>query len=367
MNRQRSPLTLFLLTLIAVAPAAHAQLMGQRSTSPAYTVSEGYPFFGVDLGVVEPTNNNFRANVQTGGSGSPFVGYMFNDWFGLQSNLTFNFLPPDNDHFNGTCTNSGCQVPEGSAPHAVGQLNHENGYTTMVGLTAGPRVQIPISDLFDLYGVAQGGGFKAMGGRLNQWAPGFSLGGGLDLNLTENLAVGLFGRWNRAYMSPHPYILVGQQADQNGPDDAQWASAGVSMKWSFKKPAPPPPPPPVAQAPPPPPPVKEKIVLRAVHFDFNKANIRPDARPILDEAARMLKERGEVSVIVEGHTDSIGSDAYNMKLSMRRADAVKRYLIEHGIAASRITAEGFGKRQPVASNATAEGRAQNRRVELRVQ
>jgi outer membrane protein OmpA-like peptidoglycan-associated protein len=366
MNRQRYLLMLFLSTLIAAAPAAHAQLMGQRTTSRAYTVSEGYPFFGVDLGVVEPTNNNFRANVQTGGSGSPFVGYMFNDWFGLQSNLTFNFWPPDNDHFNGTCTSLGCQVPKSQG--GVGQINHENGYTTMVGLTAGPRVVIPISDLFDFYTVAQGGGFKAMGGRVNQWAPGFSLGGGLDLNLTENLSVGAFGRWNRAYMSPHPYILVGQQSDQNGPDDVQWASAGVSIKWSFKKaaPPPPPPPPPVAQAPPPPPPTKEKIVLRAVHFDFNKATIRPDAQPILDEAVRMLKERGEVSVIVEGHTDSIGSDAYNMKLSMRRADAVKRYLVEHGIAASRITTEGFGKRQPVASNATAEGRAQNRRVELRV-
>jgi outer membrane protein OmpA-like peptidoglycan-associated protein len=104
-----------------------------------------------------------------------------------------------------------------------------------------------------------------------------------------------------------------------------------------------------------------------VHFDFDKSNIRPDARPILDEAVRMLKQRGEVKIVVEGHTDSVGSDGYNMKLSRRRADAVKRYLVEHGIAASRITTEGFGKRQPVASNATAEGRAQNRRVEIHVQ
>ena len=355
MNRQRFLLTVFLLTLIAVAPAAHAQVVGQRTTSRAYTVSEGYPYLGVDLGVAEPTNNNFRAHVQTGGSGSPFVGYMFNDWLGLQSNLDFNFWPPDNDHRSGLPGQTG--------------LDHENRYTTMLGLTAGPRVVIPISDLFDLYGIAQGGGFKGMGGRLNQWAPGFSVGGGLDVNLTENLAVGLFGRWNRAYMSPHPTFLVDQKSDQQGPNDAQWASAGVSMKWSFKKaaPPPPPPPPPVAQAPPPPPPpTKEKIVLRAVHFDFNKSNIRPDARPVLDEAVRMLKERGEVSVIVEGHTDSVGSNAYNMKLSKRRADAVKRYLVEHGIAASRITTEGFGERQPVASNATAEGRAQNRRVELNV-
>jgi outer membrane protein OmpA-like peptidoglycan-associated protein len=294
---------------------------------------------------------------------------MFNDWLGLQSNLDFNFLPPDNDHMNGQCTNLGCQVLRSQG--GVGEINHQNGYTTMLGLTVGPRLQIPIGDLVDLYTTAQGGGFKAMGGRLNQWAPGLSLGGGLDVNLTQNLSVGLFGRWNRAYMSPHPTTLVRQVPDENGPADAQWASAGVSMKWSFKQaapPPPPPPPPPVAKAPPPlPPPTKEKIVLRGVHFDFNKYNIRPDARAILDEAVRILKERADIAIAIEGHTDGVGSDAYNMKLSNRRAQAVKTYLVDHGIAAKRIVGvEGFGKRQPVASNDTAEGRAQNRRVELHV-
>jgi len=104
-----------------------------------------------------------------------------------------------------------------------------------------------------------------------------------------------------------------------------------------------------------------------VHFDFNKYNIRPDARAILDEAVRILKERADIAIAIEGHTDGVGSDAYNMKLSNRRAQAVKTYLVDHGIAAKRIVGvEGFGKRQPVASNDTAEGRAQNRRVELHV-
>jgi len=364
MNRQRSLLALAFLIPMSVATAAWAQ---QR-----HTVSEGYPFLGVDLGVAEPTTDNFQAHVTTGASGSPFGGYMFNEFLGLQSNLYFNFWPPDNDHNKGVCVNHLCQAPK-SAPHAtgnvnVGDVNNENQYTTMFGLTVGPRVQVPIGNLVELYTTAQGGGFKGMGGRLNQWAPGFSVGGGLDVNLTENLSVGLFGRWNRAYMSPHPYILVKNAIYENGPEDAQWASAGVSMKWSFKRvaPPPPPPPPPVAQAAAPAP-RKEKIILRAVHFDFDKANIRPDARPILDEATRILKERGDIHVVVAGHTDSKGSDAYNMKLSKRRAEAVKRYLADHGIAASRITSEGFGKREPVASNATAEGRAQNRRVELHVE
>ena len=70
------------------------------------------------------------------------------------------------------------------------------------------------------------------------------------------------------------------------------------------------------------------------------------------------------SLEVDGYTDSIGSDAYNEKLSLRRANAVKEYLQQHGVAASRMTVKGFGKSNPVASNATPEGRAQNRRVEL---
>jgi outer membrane protein OmpA-like peptidoglycan-associated protein len=370
MNRQRSLLALALLILTAVAPAARAQ---QRTGT--YTVSEGYPFLGVDLGLAEPTDDNFRAHVQSGASGSPFGGYMFNDWLGVQSNLYFNFWPPDNDHMNGTCFNGLCQRSKSQAAGPgevnVGSIDHENQYTTMFGLAVGPRLAIPIGDLVELYTTAQGGGFKGMGGRLNQWAPGFSVGGGLDVNLTQNLSVGLFGRWNKVYMSPHPTLLIGPEPDGNGPEDAYWVSTGVSMKWSFKQaepPPPPPPPPPVAQAPPlPPPTTKEKIVLRGVHFDFNKYNIRPDARVILDEAVRILKERADIAIAIEGHTDAVGSDAYNMKLSDRRAQAVKTYLVDHGIAAKRIVSvEGFGKREPVASNATAEGRAQNRRVELHV-
>jgi outer membrane protein OmpA-like peptidoglycan-associated protein len=124
--------------------------------------------------------------------------------------------------------------------------------------------------------------------------------------------------------------------------------------------------PPPAPPPPPPPPLKKKIVLRGVHFDFDKSNIREDSVPILREAAETLKLNPDVHVIVEGHTDSKGSDAYNDKLSVRRANAVRAYLVKLGIPANRMTVRGMGERQPVASNATDEGRAQNRRVELLV-
>ena len=110
--------------------------------------------------------------------------------------------------------------------------------------------------------------------------------------------------------------------------------------------------------------MKKKIVLRGVNFDFDKSNIRPDAQPILEEACKTLKAEPSIDVSCDGYTDSIGSDQYNMGLSQRRANAVRDWLIKCGIPASRLAARGFGKTNPVASNATPEGRAQNRRTEL---
>ncbi|MBP1688640.1 MAG: hypothetical protein H6Q33_4783, partial [Deltaproteobacteria bacterium] len=143
---------------------------------------------------------------------------------------------------------------------------------------------------------------------------------------------------------------------------------GMGLTYNFSEGAAIPPPPPVAQAapPPPPPPAKKKIVLRSVHFDFDKATLKSEAKPILDEAVQVLKQEGSVDIVVEGHTDSVGTDQYNLGLSRRRAETVRTYLVEHGVARSRITAEGLGESKPVASNDTADGRAQNRRVELHV-
>ena len=134
---------------------------------------------------------------------------------------------------------------------------------------------------------------------------------------------------------------------------------------------PPPPPPAVAAAAPPPPPPPapappphEKLVLRGVHFDFNKANIRPGDAATLDEAGEILNSHPDVTVNVDGYCDAIGSEEYNLKLSQRRAEAVTNYLEKRGLSASRLVPRGFGKTNFVAPNDTDEGRAQNRRVEL---
>lgn len=109
---------------------------------------------------------------------------------------------------------------------------------------------------------------------------------------------------------------------------------------------------------------RRRIVLRNVHFDFDKFDLRADSQPILNEVAEYLKEYDEVRVLVVGHTDWTGTNAYNQALSERRANSVRRYLESKGIARQRIDAVGRGESQPVATNQTREGRALNRRVEF---
>ncbi|WP_018508240.1 OmpA family protein [Thiobacillus thioparus] len=126
--------------------------------------------------------------------------------------------------------------------------------------------------------------------------------------------------------------------------------------------APPAPAPAAYVAPVPMPP--QKLVLEGVNFDFDKATLRQEDIAIIDKDVTGLDKWGNVNIEVAGHTDSRGSDKYNMKLSQRRAEAVRNYLISKGIAADRLTAKGYGESQPVADNATDEGRFKNRRVEL---
>lgn len=114
-------------------------------------------------------------------------------------------------------------------------------------------------------------------------------------------------------------------------------------------------------------PEQQKVTLEAdVLFDFDKYALRPEGRAKLDEVVQQMQGLNLEVIIAVGHTDSIGTEAYNQKLSVRRAESVKSYLVSKGVDADRIYTEGKGETQPVATNKTREGRQQNRRVELEV-
>lgn len=163
--------------------------------------------------------------------------------------------------------------------------------------------------------------------------------------------------------------------------DANWtpATAAVGCDGALVRAAPPPPPavvppPPPAVVPPPPPPppapapaAATKVTYAAdTFFDFDKSVLKPEGRAKLDDLVSKIQGINLEVIIAVGHTDSIGTEAYNQRLSVRRAEAVKAYLVSKGIERNRVYTEGKGESQPVASNRTAEGRAKNRRVEIEV-
>ena len=110
----------------------------------------------------------------------------------------------------------------------------------------------------------------------------------------------------------------------------------------------------------------DTLVLRGVNFEFNKATLTLNAKGLLDQVATALMSRPDIKVEIDGHTDGKGSVKYNQRLSQERAIVVKNYLVTHNIPAGNLSARGFGKSMPIADNATEEGRALNRRVELKV-
>ena len=113
--------------------------------------------------------------------------------------------------------------------------------------------------------------------------------------------------------------------------------------------------------------VATKVTYAAdAFFDFNKSVVKPEGKAKLDDLVGKIKDINLEVIIAVGHTDSVGSDAYNQKLSVRRSEAVKAYLVSKGIEKNRVYTEGKGEKQPVADNKTAEGRAKNRRVEIEV-
>ena len=157
--------------------------------------------------------------------------------------------------------------------------------------------------------------------------------------------------------------------------DANWtpatAAQGCDGAIVPAAPAPAPAPAPVAAkpapAPAPAPVAASKVTYAAdAFFDFDKSVLKPEGKAKLDDLVSRVKGINLEVIIAVGHTDSVGSDAYNQKLSLKRAEAVKAYLVSKGIEKNRVYTEGKGEKQPVADNKSSAGRAKNRRVEIEV-
>ena len=101
-----------------------------------------------------------------------------------------------------------------------------------------------------------------------------------------------------------------------------------------------------------------------VLFDFNKYEVKNKVKGSLNTLAKALEENPDIRIKIDGYTDFIGSEGYNLELSVKRAKAIKNYLVDRGVKSSNISIEGYGKQNPIANNATAAGRAKNRRVEF---
>jgi OmpA-OmpF porin, OOP family len=260
---------------------------------------------------------------------------------------------------------------------------------------------------------------NAQGFNENGWDPMATAGAGIQYNLSERLAVRgeIAARYDHDNNTENNLAQALGYLGPNGPltqRHSGFTDGIVSVGLVYNFGSTPAPPPPAPHAAPPPAadchamdsdhdgvndcddkcpdtpagtvvgpdgcPQKVVIDLRGVNFKFDRPktgehNIDPtlqlptaDSIAILDQAIDALKRYPEIKVELDGHTDSIGTDAYNQKLSERRAQIVYDYLTSHGIDASRITAvKGFGESQPIDTNATKEGRARNRRTELKVE
>ena len=228
-------------------------------------------------------------------------------------------------------------------------------------------------------------GYTASGG----WDPMVTAGVGMQYNMSDRLAFRgeIAGRYDRDNNSLNSSLAASQGFNRHsGFTDA---IATVGLTYSFGGAAPAPAAPKHEEAAPPPaaPPAREEatpppavaIDLRGVEFKFDHPRVgeklvpslkapTADSVQILDEAVDTLKRYPNVHVSVDGYTDSVGSDAYNQKLSERRAKGVYDYLTEHGVDASRLDGpKGFGKSSPIDTNKTSAGRQRNRRVELKVE
>jgi outer membrane protein OmpA-like peptidoglycan-associated protein len=285
------------------------------------------------------------------------------------------------------------------APHFAAELAKGNGSSRVRGSGASEKLAttsldvlykfLPVTSTFRPFLLAGAGGMTDYIGRPTENRTEWLAEGGVGLLTGLGSQTGSTRLQLRTEAKYRYEFIKNAAFIPNHPGDV---IVGVGFQLMFGAPTPPPPPvaralpppPEPAAAPPPPaaPPacvapagfqvdancriIEQTLVLRAVDFEFNSAELTPPARQTLNEVAASVAKQPELKIEIQGYTDSTGSADYNLHLSQKRAESVRAYLISKGVNAAALTAKGFGKRNPIATNATTEGRAQNRRVAFQV-
>jgi outer membrane protein OmpA-like peptidoglycan-associated protein len=286
------------------------------------------------------------------------------------------------------------------APHLAGELALGNGAFRVKGsgeheklFTAAFDVLYkipPVTSIFRPYVIVGAGGMNdniGPAGNFTEWLAEGGLGALTGLGSqsgSTRLQLRTEAKYRYEFVKNVPGV-------PHNPGDVVFG-VGLQLMFGARTPPPPPvaralpPPPPPEPAPPPPPPapaptcvapagfqvdancriIEQTLVVRAVDFEFNSAELTLPARQTLDEVAVSLVKQPELKVEIQGYTDSTGSAEYNLHLSQKRSESVRSYLIGKAVNAVGLTAKGFGKANPIATNATTEGRAQNRRVAFQV-
>ncbi|MDB5988065.1 MAG: P44/Msp2 family outer membrane protein [Nevskia sp.] len=349
------------------------------------------PYIGVEGGAnwQAPQNFDFGGGVNADAKFKhPFdAGYIggltfgYGTAFGLRPELELDYRRNDVKSFGGGAISG-----------------YENAYSAMGNLWYDLKTPTGIFSVVHPYlGGGVGGARFAVRGTPgnNDFSTKFAYqgGAGLGFDVTPNLT--LSADWRYLQTSRGNFDL-GVGSDARARYRSQSAMLGVRYSFGAEPtPPPPPPPPPPRPLPPPPPPVldsdgdgvpdnldrcpgtphgfkvdstgciiEQTVVLRAVNFEFNSDQLTLPSQQTLDEVAHALNGQPTLSVQIGGYTDSVGSASYNLKLSQKRAESVRRYLAGKGVASGNLVAKGFGKANPIASNDTDSGRAENRRVEF---
>ncbi len=365
------------------------------TTAPLASHADDGPYVGVEGGLNWESPQDLRQghdvidriDFDKGWAAGLIGGYSFAN--GLRPELELDHRSNHLDH-DSLGTDHGLDRAESAFANLWYDIKVPSGFFSVVH----PYLGGGVGAVRSYYRNANLGGFPIADDYATEF--GYQVGAGLNYDVTRHLTLGLDYRhvWTNRGAFAAPFAA--------GPPIEQRYLANtalISVRYAFgaapapeapaMAPPPPPPPPPAAPQPAPEPPpvaatpapctapagfqvdancriIEQTVIVRAVDFEFNSIRLTAPAQQTLDQVASALAQQPELRIEIQGYTDSVGKDAYNLQLSQRRADAVKTYLISKGANGTTLTARGYGKANPVASNDTPENRAKNRRVAFEV-